>query len=136
MGYPRTRIWLGSIEVRAVGQAFGPRESDLGAIKPIAEVAQTRVTLEHAAVHAGEEVGRLREVVAALEADLADARGRADRAESAATDQQARAERAEQAVLTRADELATEFRSATSWRIGQAVTAPARAARRFVRRLR
>ena len=92
-----------------------------------AELAQNRVTVEHATAKANVEVVRLREVIAALEAELADARGRADLAES-------RAARAEQAVLTRAEELTAEFRSATTWRIGSAVMAPSRAVRRWLGR--
>jgi SAM-dependent methyltransferase len=92
-----------------------------------AELAQNRVTVEHATAQANVEVVRLREVIAALEAELADARARADRAES-------RAALAEQAVLTRAEELTAEFRSATTWRIGSAVMAPTRAVRRWLGR--
>jgi SAM-dependent methyltransferase len=92
-----------------------------------AELAQNRVTVEHAVAAADVEVVRLRELVAELEAELATA-------QQATIDQLGRAERAEQAVLTRSDELAAEFRSAATWRIGSAVTAPARAVRRLIRR--
>lgn len=108
-----------------------------------AELTQNRVTVEHAVAQANLEVVRQRDVIASLEAELADTRVRAERAESLGAraeqdtvEQRTRAERAEQAVLTRADELTAEFQSATTWRVGSAVMAPTNSVRRWLARRR